>query len=118
MMVSNKDIDDDNVMTCIQITARTPSPSPPTPDARGTIVTTWIATTTTMHAVAAARIMVETTRVIKIAGGTTRGTCITRQRHATTKKWRAQQEMEPPTDRLRKAKGQHNEQPNKRGTME
>jgi hypothetical protein len=77
MMALKKNINDDSIMTWIQATARPPSLSPPTPDARGAIVTTRIATTTTMHAAAAAQIMGETTRVLKIIGGTTRGTGIT-----------------------------------------
>jgi hypothetical protein len=86
-MVLNKNVDDDdNIMTWIQATARLPSPSPPTPDARGAIVTTRIATTTTMHTAAAAQIKGETKRALKIVGGTTRGTGITTQRHATTNK--------------------------------
>jgi hypothetical protein len=115
---SNKNVDKDDIMTWIQATARLPSPSPPTPDARGAIVTTWIATTTTMHAATAAQIVGETTRALKIVGGTTRGTGITMQCHMTTNKQRAQQEVEPPAERRREATGQHNNQPNKRGTME
>ncbi len=38
--------------------------------------------------------------------------------HAATNKRRVQQDVEPPTDRQREAKGQHNNQPNKRGAME
>ncbi len=86
--VSNKNIDNDNVMTWIQATARLPSPSPPMPDARGTIVTTQIATATTMHAAAAAQIKGEITRALKIIGGTTRGIGIMIQHHVTTnKRW-------------------------------
>ncbi len=117
-MVSNEIVNDDDVMTRIQATARPPSPSPPTPDARGAIVTTWIATTTTMHATAAARIVGETTRALKIVRGTTRGAGITTQRHVTTNKRRARQEVEPLAERRREATGQHNNQPNKRGAME
>ncbi len=40
------------------------------------------------------------------------------QRHATTNKWRAQQEVELPAERRREATRQHNNQPNKRGVME
>jgi hypothetical protein len=53
-MVLNKNVNDDDVMTPIQATARPPAPSPPMPDARGGIVTTQIATKTTIHAAAAA----------------------------------------------------------------
>jgi hypothetical protein len=118
MMALGKNVNDDNVMTRIQATARPPSPSPPTPEARGAIITTQIATTTTMHAAAAVQIMGETTRVLKIIGRTMRGTCITTQRHTTTNKQRAQQEAEPPAERRREATGQHNNQLNKRGGME
>jgi hypothetical protein len=118
MMVSNKNIDDNNVMTWIQAMARPPSLSPPTLDTRGAIVTTRVATTTTMHAAAPAQIVGETTRALKIAGGTTRGTGITTQCHATTNKRRAQQEVEPPAERRREATGKYNNQPNKRGLME
>ena len=117
-MALNKKVEDEDIMTRIQAMARPPSPSPPTPDARGAIVTTRIATTTTMHAAAAARIKGETTRAFKIVGGTTRGTGITTQRHATTNKRRAGQEVEPSAERRREATGQHNNQTNKRGTME
>ncbi len=61
-MASNKNFVNNNVMTWIQAMARLPSPSPPTPNARGAIVTTWIATTTMMHAAAVARIVGETIR--------------------------------------------------------
>jgi hypothetical protein len=74
MMATNKNIDNDDVMTQIQATARPPSLSPPKPDARGAIVTTLIAMTTTMHAAVAAQIKGETTRALKIIGGTMRGT--------------------------------------------
>jgi hypothetical protein len=117
-MALNKNVDNEGVMTLIQATARPPSPSPPTPDARGTIVTTRIVTTTTMHAAVAAQIKGETTSASKIVGGTTRGTGITTQRHATTNKQRARQEVEPPAERWREATKQHNNQPNKRGAME
>ncbi len=40
------------------------------------------------------------------------------QCHATTNKWRAQQEVEPLAERQREATRQHNNQPNKRGAME
>ncbi len=118
MMASNKNVDNDDVMTWIQATARLPSPSPLTPDKRGAIVTTRIATTTTMHAAAVAQIMGETTRALKIVGETRRGTGITTQCHATTNKRRAQQEVEPPAERRREATQQHNNQPNERGAME
>jgi hypothetical protein len=118
MMALNKNVDDEDVMTQIQATARLPSPSPPTLDARGAIVMTWIATTTTMHAAAATQIVGETTRALKIVGGTTRGTGITTGCHTTINKRRAQQEVEPPAERQREATGQHNNQPNKRGAME
>ncbi len=111
MMVSNKNVDNNEVMTWIQALARTPN-------ARGAIVTTWIATTTTMHAAAAAQIVGETTRALKIVGGTTRGTGITMRRHATTNKRRARQEVELPAKRQREATRQHNNQPNKRGVLE
>jgi hypothetical protein len=88
MMASNKNVNDDDVMTWIQATARLPSPSPPTPDARGTIITIWIAMTTTIHTAAVAQIMGETTRATKIVGGTTKGTGIMTRRHATTNKRR------------------------------
>jgi hypothetical protein len=117
-MASNKNIDNDNVMTWIQATARPPSPSPPVPDTRGAIVTTWIATTTTMHAAAVAQIMGETTRALQIVGGTTRGTGIRTQCHMTTNKRRAQKKVEPLAERRREATGKHNNQPNKRGAME
>jgi hypothetical protein len=71
-----------------------------------------------MQAAAAAQIMGETTRALKIVGGTTRGTGITMQRHVTTNKWRAQQEVEPPAERRREVTEQHNNQPNKKGMME
>jgi hypothetical protein len=118
MMGLNKNVVNDNIMTWIQATARPPSPSPPTPDARGTILTTRIGTTTTMHAAAAAQTMGEITRVLKIVGGTTRGTGIRTRCHMTTNKQRVRQEMEPPAERQREATGQHNNQPNKRGAME
>jgi hypothetical protein len=54
MMASNENVNNNDVMTRIQATARLPSPSPPMPDARGAIVMTWIATTTTMQAAAVA----------------------------------------------------------------
>jgi hypothetical protein len=111
MMVSNKNVDNNDVMTRIQALARTPN-------ARGAIVTTWIVTTTTMHAAAAAQIVGETTRALKIVGGTTRGTGITTRRHATTNKRRARQEVELPAKRQREATRQHNNQPNKRGVIE
>ncbi len=117
-MASNKNVDDDDVMTRIQAMARPPSPSPPMPDARGAIITTWIATMTTKHAAVAAQIKGETTKALKIVGETMRGTGITTQRRATTNKQRARQEVESPAERRRKATGQHNKQPNKRGTME
>jgi hypothetical protein len=53
-MALNKNVNNDNVITWIQATARPPSPSPPMPDARGAIVTTWIAMATIMHAATAA----------------------------------------------------------------
>jgi hypothetical protein len=62
--------------------------------------------------------MGETTRALKIVRGTTRGTGITTQCHATTNRGRAWQEVEPPAERQGEATGQHNNQPNKRGTME
>jgi hypothetical protein len=105
MMASNKNVDNNDVMTRIQATARLLSLSCPTPEARGAIITTWIAMTRTMHAAAAARIKGETTRALKIVGGTTRGTSITTQRHATTNKRRVQQEVEPPSERWREATG-------------
>jgi hypothetical protein len=117
-MASNKNINNDDVMIWIQAMARPPSPSPPTPDKRDAIVTTQIATTTTMHTAAVAQIMGETTRALKIVGGTTRGTGITTQHHTTTNKRRAQQEVEPPAERWREATRQHNNQPNERGAME
>ncbi len=89
MMASNKKVDNDDIMTRIQATARPPSLSLPTLDTRGAFVTTWIATMTTIHAAAAAQIKGETTRASKIVEGTTRGTGITMQCHATTNKWRA-----------------------------
>ncbi len=118
MMASNKNVYNDDVMTQIKATARPPSPSPPTPNARGAIVMTWIARTTTIHTIAAAQIVGETTRALKIIGETTRGTGITTQCHATINKWSVQQEVEPPAERRREATGQHNNQPNKRGAME
>ncbi len=118
MMVSNKNIDGNNMITWIKATARPPSPSPPTPDARGTIVTTQIVMTTTMHPAVAAQILAETTRALKIVGGTTRGTGTTTQCHTTTNKWRVGQEVEPPAERWREATGQHNNQPNKRDVMD
>jgi hypothetical protein len=118
MMASNKNIDDDDVMTQIQAMVRLLSPSPPMPDTRVAIITTWIATMPTMHAAAAAQIVGETTRALKILGGTTRGTGIMMQRHTTTNKGRVQQEVEPPNEKQREATGQHNKQPNKRGAME
>jgi hypothetical protein len=117
-MASNKNVNDDNVMTQIEATTKLPSPSFPMLDTRGAIVTTRIATTTMMHAVAAAQIVGETTRALKIIRGTTRGTGIMTQRLATTIKWRAQQQVEPLAERRREATGQHNNQPNKRGAME
>ncbi len=117
-MAMIENVDDDNVMIRIQATARPPSPSPPTPDARGAIVTTRIATTTTIHAAAAARIKGETTRALRIVGRTRRGTGITTRLHTTTNKRRTQQEVEPPAERRREAPGQHNNQTNKRGMME
>jgi hypothetical protein len=69
--VSNKNVKDNNVMTQIQATARLSSPSPPLLDARGAIVTIWIAMMTTMHAAVAVQIVGETTRALKIVGGTT-----------------------------------------------
>jgi hypothetical protein len=111
-------VDNDDFMTWFQATARPPSPSPPTPDAKVAIVTTQIVTMTTMHPAAAAQIKGETTRALKIGGGTTRGTDITTQSHATTNKRRAQQEVEPLVERWREATGQHNNHPNKRGAME
>jgi hypothetical protein len=118
MMVLNKNVNNDDVMTRIQAMARPPSLSPPTPDTRGTIVTTWIATMTMMHAAAAAQIVRETTRALKIVGGTTRGTGIATRCHAKSKKRRAQQEVEPSAERRREATRQHNNQLNKRGAME
>ncbi len=56
MLVSNENVDDEDVMTWIQLTARPLSPSPPTPDTRGAIVTTWIMMMTMMHAAVAAQI--------------------------------------------------------------
>ncbi len=117
-MAWNENVTNDDVMTWIQAMARPLSLSPPMPDPRGAIVTTRIAMTTTVHVAAAAQIKGETTRALKIVGGTTRGTGITTQRHGTTNKWRAQQEVEPPAERQREATGQHNSQPNKRGAME
>jgi hypothetical protein len=65
MIASKKNVDNDNVMTWIQVTARLPSPSPPMQDARGAIVATRIAMTTTMmHAAAAEQIKGETTRAL------------------------------------------------------
>jgi hypothetical protein len=87
-MALNKNVNDDNVMTRIQAAARPPS-SPSMSNARDAVITTWIATKTTMHAAAVAQIVGETTRALKIIGGTVRGTGITMQRHATTNKWRA-----------------------------
>jgi hypothetical protein len=92
-MALNDNINDDNVKTWIQAMARLPSPSPPMPDARGAIVTTRIAMTTTMHAAVVAQIVGETTRALKIVRGTTRATGIMTQCHATTNKWRVQQEV-------------------------
>jgi hypothetical protein len=117
-MVSKKNVNNNNIMTQIQATARLPSLSPPTLDARGAIITTWIAMTTMMHAAAVAQIVGETTRALKIVGRTTRGTGITMQCHATTNKQRAQQEVEPLAERRNEATGQHNNQPNKRGMIE
>jgi hypothetical protein len=85
-MASNENINNNNVMTWIQAMARLPSLSPPMPDARGAIITTWMMTTTTMHTAAVARIMGETTRALKIVGGMTRGTGIMMQCHRTTNK--------------------------------
>ncbi len=87
------------IMTRIQATTRLPSPSPPMPDTRGPIITTRIATTTKMHAAAAAQIMGKTTGVLKTVGGTRRCTGITMQCHVTTNNWRAQQEVEPPAEK-------------------
>ncbi len=117
-MALNKNVNNDNVITWIQATARPPSPSPPMPDARGAIVTTWIAMATIMHAATAAWIMGETTRVLKIIKGTMKVTGITMQCHVTTNKWRARQEVELLVERRREATEQHNNQPNKRGVME
>jgi hypothetical protein len=117
-MTSNKNIINNAVMTRIQATVRPPSLSPPTPDTRGTIVTTRIATMTTMHAAVAVQIKEETTRALKIVGGTTRGTGITARCHTATNKRKAQQEVELPAERRREATKQHNNQPNKRGAME
>ncbi len=88
LMASNKNINDDDIMTRIQATARLPSPFPHMPDARVAIVTTWIATTATMYTAAAVQIVAETMRVSKIIGGTRRGTGITMQHHVTTYKQR------------------------------
>ncbi len=118
MMASNENINNDNVMTWIQATTRLPSPSPPMQDTRGAIVTTQIAMTAMMHAAAVAQIVGETTRALKVVGGTARGTGITTQGHVTTNKRRVQQEVELPAERRREATGQHNNQPNKRGVME
>jgi hypothetical protein len=60
----------------------------------------------------------ETTRVLKIIRGTTRGTGIMTRCQATTNKGRAKQEVEPLAERRREATGQHNNQSNKRGAME
>ncbi len=105
-MVSNKNVNNKDVMTQIQATARLPSPSPPILDARGAIVMTRMATATTMHTAVVAQIKGETTRALKIVGGTTRGTGITTQRHGTTNKRRVRQEVKPPAERWRKATGQ------------
>jgi hypothetical protein len=104
-MALNKNIDNNKVMTQIKATARLLSPSPPTPDARGAIITTWIATTTMMHAAAAVQIVGETTRALKIVRGTMRGTGITMQCHTTINKQRARQEVELPAERRREATG-------------
>jgi hypothetical protein len=90
MMALNKNADNKDIMTRIQAMARLPTPSPPMPDARGAIVTTWIVTARTMHTAVAARIMGEATRALKIVGGTTRGTGITTRCNATTNKRRVQ----------------------------
>jgi hypothetical protein len=72
---------------------------------------------TRMHTAAAAQIMGETTRPLKIVGGTARDTGITTCRETTNKR-RVQQEVEPPAERRREATGQHNNQPNKRDPMQ
>ena len=105
-------------MTWIQVMARPPTLSFPMPDARGAIVTTRIVMTTAIHAAAAAQILGETTRALKIVRGTLRGTGIMMQRHVATNKRMAQQEVESLAERWRKATRQHNNQPNKRGMME
>jgi hypothetical protein len=56
--------------------------------------------------------------MIEQQGGTTRGTGITMQRHATIIERRARQEVEPPAERQREATRPHNNQSNKRGMME
>jgi hypothetical protein len=63
-MALNKNIDNGNVMTRIQVMVRLPSLSPPMLDARGIIIMTWIAMTTTIHTTGGAQIVGETTRVL------------------------------------------------------